>query len=72
VAFRFKGKIRLAGIQTLTAEADVVTAYAHMAAANPAFARFNRVHVDQDGNANHLDLHLAWVGGARVIKLTPR
>ena len=24
------------------------------------------------GNANHQDLHLAWVGGARVIKLTPR
>jgi hypothetical protein len=25
-----------------------------------------------DGNANYRDLHLAWVGGARVIKLTPR
>jgi deazaflavin-dependent oxidoreductase (nitroreductase family) len=72
VAFRFKGKIRLADVQTLTAEPDIVTAYAHMAAANPAFARFSRVHVDQDGNANYRDLHLAWVGGARVIKLTPR
>ena len=48
--FRFKGKIRLADVQALTAEPDVVTAYAHMAAANPAFARFSRVHVDQDGN----------------------
>ncbi|WP_132301752.1 nitroreductase/quinone reductase family protein [Kribbella sp. VKM Ac-2568] len=72
VAFRFKGKSRLADVQTLTAEPDVVTAYAHMAAANPAFARFSGVHVDQDGNPNHRDLHLAWVGGARVIKLTPR
>jgi hypothetical protein len=72
VAFRFKGKIRLADVQTLAAEPDVVTAYAHMAAANPAFARFSRVHVDQDGNASHRDLHLAWVEGARVIKLTPR
>ena len=72
VAFRFKGKIRLADVQTLTAEPDVVTAYAHMAAANPAFARFSRVHVDQDGNASHRDLHLAWVGDAQVIKLTPR
>ena len=72
VAFRFKGKIRLADVQALTAEPDVVTAYAHMAAANPAFARFSRVHVDQDGKASHRDLHLAWVGGARVIKLTPR
>jgi hypothetical protein len=72
VAFRFKGKIRLADVQTLTAEPDVVTAYAHMAAANPAFARFSRVHVDQDGNVNHRDLHSAWAGGARVIKLTPR
>ncbi len=43
-----------------------------MVAANPAFARFNRVHVDSDGNADHRDLHRAWVGGARVIKLTPR
>jgi hypothetical protein len=72
VALRFKGKIRLADVQTLTAEPDVVTAYAHMAATNPAFARFSGVHVDQDGNVNHRDLHLAWVGGARVIKLTPR
>ena len=72
VTFRFKGKIRLADVQALTAEPDVVTAYAHMAAANPAFARFSRVHLDQDGNPSHRDLHLAWVGGARVIKLTPR
>ena len=72
VAFRFKGKIRLADVQTLTAEPNVVTAYAHMAAANPAFARFSRVHVDRDGNASHRDLHLAWAAGARAIKLTPR
>jgi hypothetical protein len=72
VAYRFKGKIKLADVQTLTAEPDVITAYAHMAAANPAFARFSRVHLDQDGNPSHRDLHLAWAGGARVIKLTPR
>jgi deazaflavin-dependent oxidoreductase (nitroreductase family) len=72
VAVRFKGKIRLADVQSLTAESDVVTAYAHMAAANPAFARFNRLRVDQNGSADHRDLHVAWVGGARVIKLTPR
>lgn len=72
VAFRLKGKIRSADVQALTAEPDVVTAYAHMAAANPAFARFSSVHVDQDSKAKHRDLHLAGVGGARVIKLTPR
>ena len=72
MAFRFKGKARLADVQTLTAEPDVVTAYAHMAAVNPAFTRFSRVHLDQAGNASHRDLHLAWVAGARVIKLTPR
>jgi deazaflavin-dependent oxidoreductase (nitroreductase family) len=72
VAFRFKGKIRLADVQASTAQPDVVTAYAHMAAANPAFARFSGVHLDQDGNPNHRDLHLAWAAGARVIKLTPR
>jgi deazaflavin-dependent oxidoreductase (nitroreductase family) len=53
VALRFKGRIRWADVQTLTAEPDVVTAYAHMASRNPAFARFSKVHVDQDGNANH-------------------
>ena len=61
MAFRFKGKIRSADVQTSTAEPDVVTAYAHMAAANPAFARFSRVHLDHDGNPSHRDLHLAWL-----------
>jgi deazaflavin-dependent oxidoreductase (nitroreductase family) len=72
VAVRLKGKLRVADVQTLTAEPDVVTAYARMAAVNPAFARFNGVRVDQDGSADQRDLHVAWVGGARVIKLTPR
>ncbi len=72
VALRLRGKLRLADVRTLTAEPDVVTAYAHMAAANPAFARFSKVHVDDDGNASQRDLHSAWAGGARVIKLTPR
>lgn len=62
----------MADVRTLTAEPDVVTAYAHMAAVNPAFARFNGVRVDQDGSADQRDLHAAWAGGARVIKLTPR
>lgn len=72
VAVRFKGKLRSADVQALTAEIDVVTAYAQMAAANPAFARFNRVRLNEDGSANQQDLHLAWAGGARVIRLTPR
>jgi deazaflavin-dependent oxidoreductase (nitroreductase family) len=72
VALRFKGRVRLADVRTLTSEPDVVTAYAQLAVANPAFARFSGVHVDQDGNADRRDLHLAWVGGARVIRLTPR
>ena len=54
----------LADVQTLTAEPDVVAAYADMAAVNPAFARFNGVSVDQDGNADQRDLHVAWVGAA--------
>jgi hypothetical protein len=72
VALRFKGELRLADVQTSTAEPDVVGAYALLAAANPAFARFSGVRVDQNGNADQRDLHLAWVGGARVIRLTPR
>ena len=72
VAIRLRGRKGLADVQTLTAEPDVVAAYAQMAAANPAFARFNGIHVDEDGNADRRDLHRAWVGGARVIRLTPR
>ena len=72
VAIRLKGKLRRAGIQTYTQETDVVSAYAHMARVNPTFARFNKIRIDEDGEPDRHDLELAWLGGARAIRLTPR
>jgi deazaflavin-dependent oxidoreductase (nitroreductase family) len=72
VAVRLKGRRRRADVRALTQEADVVSAYAHMARANPAFARFNKVRVGADGEPDNHDLHLAWRAGARVIRLTPQ
>jgi hypothetical protein len=57
-------------LRTFAEEADVVSAYAHMARVNPTFARFNNVRVRADGEPDDHDLHLAWRGGARAIRLT--
>jgi hypothetical protein len=72
VAIRLNGKRRQAEIQTYTQETDVVLAYAHMARVNATFAKFNKIRIDQDGEPDHHDLELAWLGGARAIRLTPR
>jgi deazaflavin-dependent oxidoreductase (nitroreductase family) len=72
VAIRLKGKLRWADVQTYTQEADVVSAYAHMARVNPTFAKFNKIRIDEDGEPDHHDLELAWLRGARAIRLTPR
>jgi hypothetical protein len=72
VAIRLKGKLRRADIQTYTQETDVVLAYAHMARVNPTFAKFNKIRIDEDGEPDRHDLELAWLGGARAIRLTPR
>jgi deazaflavin-dependent oxidoreductase (nitroreductase family) len=71
VTIRLKGKLLRADVRTLTQEADVVSAYAHMARVNPAFARFSNVRVGADGEPDSHDLHLAWRAGARAIRLTP-
>ena len=70
IAIRLKGRLRPASVQISTSEPDVVSAYAHMAAVNPAFAAFNRIRVE-GGTPDQRDLHAAWLGGARVITLTP-
>lgn len=72
VVMRFKGKLLRADVRTFTKKADVVSAYAHMARVNPAFARFTNVRVGADGEPDSHDLHLAWRGGARAIRLTPQ
>lgn len=72
VAIRLKGKRRWADVRTFTTEPDVVSAYAQMARVNPAFAQFSNISVGADGEPDPRDLHLAWAGGARAIRLTPR
>jgi deazaflavin-dependent oxidoreductase (nitroreductase family) len=68
----FKGKRRLADVQVLTDEDGVSEHYAVIARDNRQFAKFNKIGFDQDGDPNPSDLHLAWVAGARVIRLTLR
>lgn len=69
VDVRYRGRRRRADVQVLTDEAGVVDHYAIIARDNPAFAKFNKIHLDADGNPDRRDLQLAWQSGARVIKL---
>jgi deazaflavin-dependent oxidoreductase (nitroreductase family) len=72
VAIRLKGRRRLADVQVLTEEHDVVDAYGVMARDNHNFAKFNSIGFDPAGNPVPADLHLAWATGARAFRLTPR
>ena len=72
VDIRLKGKRRPADVEVFTDEARVVEHYAITARDNHGFAKFNQIGLDQAGNPNPADLHLAWAAGARVIRLTPR
>ena len=72
VEIRLKGRRRLADVQVLTDEGDVVDAYAVMARDNRNFARFNKIGFDERGDPDPADLHLAWAAGARVFRLTLR
>jgi deazaflavin-dependent oxidoreductase (nitroreductase family) len=72
VAIRLKGKRRRADVQVSAKEPEVVAAYAHMARVNPTFAKFSNIHLSKDREPDHHDLHLAWAGGARAIRLTPQ
>jgi len=72
VAVRLRGKHRWADVMTYTEESDVVSAYALMARSNPTFAKLNSIRLGDDGEPDKSDLHLAWLGGARAIRLTPQ
>jgi hypothetical protein len=72
VQIRLKGRRRLADVLALTGEQAVVDAYAIMARDNHAFAKFNSIGLDPDGNPVAADLHAAWRAGARAFRLTPR
>ena len=72
VEIRLKGRRRQADVAAYKDEADVVAAYALMSRDNKAFANFNKIGFDAEGNPNAEDLHLAWMAGARAFRLTPR
>ena len=72
VEIRLKGRRRQADVRVYKDEADVAGAYATMTRDNKAFANFNKIGFDADGNPNPEDLHLAWMAGARAFRLTPR
>ena len=72
VTVRLMGKKREADVQVIADEAGVVAAFGKMARENRNFASFNKIGVDADGNAAAEDLHLAWVAGAKAVRLTPR
>jgi deazaflavin-dependent oxidoreductase (nitroreductase family) len=72
VVIRLKGRRRLADVQVMTDENAVADAYAVMARDNHAFAKFNNIGFDADGNPDPDDLHLTWAAGARAFRLTPR
>ena len=72
VDIRLEGKRRPADVQVLTDEAGVVEHYVMMARDNHQWAKFNQIALDQAGNPNPDDVHLAWAAGGRAVRLTPR
>jgi hypothetical protein len=70
VEIRLKGRRRPADVQVATDAAGVIELYAVMARANHQFAKFNNIGIDQAGDPNQADLHLAWAAGARAIRLS--
>jgi hypothetical protein len=72
VDIRLRGRLQTADVEVIADRPGVIRAYREMARTNPAFASFNRVGRDERGNPDPHDLELAWEGGARAIRLTPR
>jgi deazaflavin-dependent oxidoreductase (nitroreductase family) len=72
IQIRLLGKKRPANVQVLTDEPGVVEHFASMARGNHQFAKFNRIGLDQHGEPNPDDIHLAWAAGAQVLLLAPR
>jgi hypothetical protein len=72
ITIRLRGRRRVADVEVRTDETAVVAAYAEMARDNHAFARFNRIGLDDHGDPDPEDLRLAWAAGARAVRLTPR
>jgi deazaflavin-dependent oxidoreductase (nitroreductase family) len=72
VTIRLRGRLRQAGVRVYSSEPEVTAAYAAMCRGNRNFAKFNKIGFDAAGQPSPEDLHLAWMAGARAIRLTPR
>ena len=72
VTILLAGRRRAADVVAITDEPGVTEAYATMARDNRQFAGFNQIGFDDEGRPKSDDLHLAWAGGARAFRLTPR
>lgn len=72
IEVRLKGRLRQADVRAYADEADVVRLYEVISRGNHAFANFNKIGFDAEGNPKQEDLHLAWLAGARAFRLTPR
>lgn len=72
VRILLKGRRTTAQVTVLKDEPDVVTAYEVMARDNRQFAGFNKIALDDAGNPDPGDLHLAWATGARAFRLSPQ
>ena len=72
VQIRLKRKLRTADVEVFTDEEQVVGLYTVITRNNHAFAGFNRIAMDPNGEPNPADLAKAWAAGARAIKLTLR
>jgi hypothetical protein len=72
IEIRLRGRRRQADVQAFVDEPSVVAHYTTMCRDNSAFASFNKIGRDADGNPDSADLHEAWAAGARSFVLTPR
>jgi hypothetical protein len=71
VTILLQGRHRTADVTVITDEPGVTEAFATMARDNHQFASFNHIGLDEQGNPDPGDLHLAWSSGARAFRLTP-
>jgi len=72
VDIRLKGKRRPADVEVIADEPGVVRLMGLIARDNRTYANFNKIGFTPDGSPNPDDLHRAWAGGSRVVRLTPR
>jgi hypothetical protein len=68
----YKGRRRTADVEVFKDETGVVRLYDVICRDNHAFARFNKVSLDEAGNPDPADLRRSWEDGARVFRLTLR